>query len=70
VARANLTSARDPGDAPDRTRLVDIDERAAPAAITEEVESEERPSPAKVCGEGKFPKTFLLRGQPVRGQRL
>ncbi len=24
----------------------------------------------KICGEGKFPKTFLLRGQPARGQRL
>jgi len=24
----------------------------------------------KICGEGKFPKTFLLRGQAARGQRL
>ena len=24
----------------------------------------------KVCGEGRFPKTFLLRGQPARGTRL
>ena len=24
----------------------------------------------KVCGEGKYPKTFLLRGQAARGQRL
>lgn len=24
----------------------------------------------KICGEGKFPKTFLLRGQPARGQEL
>lgn len=24
----------------------------------------------KICGEGRFPKTFLLRGQPARGQRL
>jgi hypothetical protein len=24
----------------------------------------------KVCGEGEFPKTFLLRGQPARGRRL
>lgn len=24
----------------------------------------------KICGEGKFPKTFLLREQPARGQRL
>jgi len=24
----------------------------------------------KVCGEGKYPKTFLLRGQPARGQKL
>ena len=24
----------------------------------------------KVCGEGKFPKTFLLRGQAAKGQRL
>ena len=24
----------------------------------------------KVCGEGKYPKTFLLRGQPAKGQRL
>ena len=24
----------------------------------------------KVCGEGKYPKTFLLRGQEARGQRL
>jgi len=24
----------------------------------------------KICGEGRFPKTFLLRGQPARGQRI
>lgn len=24
----------------------------------------------KLCGEGEYPKTFLLRGQPARGQRL
>ena len=24
----------------------------------------------KVCGDGKYPKTFLLRGQPAKGQRL
>jgi hypothetical protein len=24
----------------------------------------------KLCGEGKFPKTFLLRGQVARGQAL
>jgi hypothetical protein len=24
----------------------------------------------KVCGEGRYPKTFLLRGQVARGQRL
>jgi hypothetical protein len=24
----------------------------------------------KVCGEGKYPKTFLLRGQVAKGQRL
>ena len=24
----------------------------------------------KICGEGQFPRTFLLRGQPARGQRL
>jgi len=24
----------------------------------------------KICGEGKYPKTFLLRGQAARGQRL
>jgi len=24
----------------------------------------------KICGEGKFPKTFLLRGQPAKGQKL
>ena len=24
----------------------------------------------KVCGEGQFPKTFLLRGQAARGQKL
>ena len=24
----------------------------------------------KVCGEGKYPKTFLLRGQVATGQRL
>jgi len=24
----------------------------------------------KVCGEGKFPKTFLLRGQAARGKKL
>jgi hypothetical protein len=23
----------------------------------------------KVCGEGEYPKTFLLRGQPARGQK-
>ena len=23
-----------------------------------------------LCGEGRFPKTFLLRGQPAKGQRL
>lgn len=23
-----------------------------------------------LCGEGRYPKTFLLRGQPARGQRL
>jgi hypothetical protein len=24
----------------------------------------------KICGEGKYPKTFLLRGQAARGQEL
>ena len=24
----------------------------------------------KICGEGPYPKTFLLRGQPAKGQRL
>jgi hypothetical protein len=24
----------------------------------------------KVCGDGKYPKTFLLRGQPARGKKL
>jgi hypothetical protein len=24
----------------------------------------------KICGEGKFPKTFLLRGQAARGKKL
>ena len=24
----------------------------------------------KVCGEGKYPKTFLLRAQPAKGQKL
>ena len=24
----------------------------------------------KICGEEKYPKTFLLRGQPARGQKL
>ena len=24
----------------------------------------------KICGEGPYPKTFLLRGQPARGKRL
>lgn len=24
----------------------------------------------KLCGEGKFPKTFLLRGQTARGEQL
>jgi hypothetical protein len=24
----------------------------------------------KICGEGRFPKTFLLRGQAVRGKAL
>ena len=24
----------------------------------------------KICGEGKFPKTFLLRGQVARGQEI
>jgi hypothetical protein len=24
----------------------------------------------KVCGEGRYPKTFLLRGHAARGQRL
>lgn len=23
----------------------------------------------KICGEGKFPKTFLLKGQPARGKK-
>jgi len=24
----------------------------------------------KICGEGEYPKTFLLRGQPARGRKL
>jgi hypothetical protein len=24
----------------------------------------------KLCGEGKYPKTFLLRGQPAKGEQL
>lgn len=24
----------------------------------------------KICGEGKYPKTFLLRGQVAKGQKL
>ena len=24
----------------------------------------------KLCGEGKYPKTFLLRGQPAKGSKL
>ncbi len=24
----------------------------------------------KICGNGKLPKTFLLRGQPARGEKL
>jgi len=24
----------------------------------------------KVCGEGQYPKTFLLKGQPAKGQKL
>jgi hypothetical protein len=24
----------------------------------------------KLCGEGKYPKTFLLRGQPAKGEKL
>ena len=24
----------------------------------------------KICGEGRFPKTFLLRGQPAKGTQL
>ena len=24
----------------------------------------------KLCGEGQYPKTFLLKGQPARGQSL
>ncbi len=24
----------------------------------------------KICGHGKFPRTFLLRGQPAKGQKL
>jgi hypothetical protein len=24
----------------------------------------------KLCGEGKYPKTFLLRGQPARGKEI
>jgi len=24
----------------------------------------------KICGEGRYPKTFLLRGQPAKGERL
>jgi hypothetical protein len=24
----------------------------------------------KICGEGQYPKTFLLRGQPAKGEEL
>jgi hypothetical protein len=24
----------------------------------------------KICGEGQYPTTFLLKGQPARGRRL
>jgi hypothetical protein len=24
----------------------------------------------KICGQGRYPKTFLLRGQPAKGERL
>lgn len=24
----------------------------------------------KICGEGQYPKTFLLRGQPAKGQEI
>jgi hypothetical protein len=24
----------------------------------------------KICGEGRYPKTFLLRGQPARGEEI
>jgi hypothetical protein len=24
----------------------------------------------KICGEGPYPKTFLLRGQPARGEKV
>ena len=24
----------------------------------------------KVCGEGEYPRTFLLRGQPAKGEKL
>jgi len=24
----------------------------------------------KICGEGKYPKTFLLTGQPAKGKKL
>jgi hypothetical protein len=24
----------------------------------------------KICGEGQFPKTFLLPGQPAKGEKL
>jgi hypothetical protein len=24
----------------------------------------------KICGEGRYPKTFLLRGQPAKGKEL
>jgi len=24
----------------------------------------------KICGQGRYPKTFLLRGQPAKGQEL
>jgi hypothetical protein len=24
----------------------------------------------KICGEGRYPKTFLLKGQPATGERL
>lgn len=28
------------------------------------------PTAFKICGEGKYPKTFLLRGQAAKGKRL